>query len=366
MNRNKKIIRTSVLGVLLNAFLVAVKLIIGFISSSIAIILDGVNNLSDSMSSIINIIGTKLSNKAPDKKHPYGHGRIEYFTSVIISTIVLVVGVFAMKEAINKIINPVEPEYSVLFIILIAVGVIIKFIYGNYVKKVGKSLNSHALIATGTDSLMDSVLSFSTLLGAITTYLWDINVDGYLGVLISIIIIRTAFVLLSETTSLLIGERADSKLTSKLKKKILEYDEIKGAYDLYLHYYGPSKIIGSVHIEVRNDMTAEEIHILTRKIEYEIFSDYGIILTIGIYALNDKGEFKELKKDIEEVIKEYPSVSQLHGFYVDKTKNIVYFDLIVDFAEEEKDKIIQSIKKELKSKYKDYHFYVTIDSDVAD
>ena len=133
-----------------------------------------------------------------------------------------------------------------------------------------------------------------------------------------------------------------------------------------MHYYGPSKIIGSVHIEVRNDMTAEEIHILTRKIEYEIFSDYGIILTIGIYALNDKGEFKELKKDIEEVIKEYPSVSQLHGFYVDKTKNIVYFDLIVDFAEEEKDKIIQSIKKELKSKYKDYHFYVTIDSDVAD
>ena len=366
MDRNKKIIKTSILGIVVNILLVIVKFIIGLLSSSIAIILDAVNNLTDSMSSVINIIGTKLSSKAPDKKHPYGHGRIEYFTSVIISAIVLFAGITALKESIEKIIHPVESNYTIIFIILIALGIVVKYVYGSYVKKTGKSLNSQALVATGEDSIMDSFLSLTTLLGAICSYVWHINVDGYLGILISIIIIRTAIELLSETASLLLGERADNEITNKLKDAILEYKEVQGVYDLNLHYYGPSKIIASVHIQVRNDMTAEEIHILTRDIEYNVFYKFGITLTIGIYAANDKGEFGEIKKYVEEVILKYPCVLQLHGFYVDKSKNNVYFDLIIDFEEENKEKVKNKIIKEVKSKYKKYNFNVIIDSDISD
>ena len=365
MDRNKRIIKTSILGIVVNIILVITKFIIGTIANSISIVLDAVNNLTDSLSSVITIIGTKLSTKAPDKKHPYGHGRIEYFTSVIVSSIVLFAGISALKESIEKIIHPVKANYSILFLILIGIGVIVKFIYGSYVKKVGKKINSQTLIATGADSLMDSILSFTTLLGAIVSYFFGISIEGYLGILISILIVRTAVELLSETTSLLLGQRADADLTKQLKENILEFKEVQGVYDLNLHYYGPSKIIASVHIQVRNDMTAEEIHILTREIEYEVYMKFGMALTIGIYAANDKGEYGEIKKDVEQVISEYPCVLQLHGFYVDN-KNNVYFDLIIDFEEKNKERIKNKIIKELKNKYKKYNFNVILDSDVTD
>jgi len=365
MDRNKKIIKTSILGIVVNVILVTVKFIIGSIANSISIVLDAVNNLTDSLSSIITIIGTKLSTKAPDKEHPYGHGRIEYFTSVIVSSIVLFAGISALRESINKIIHPVKANYSILFLMLIGVGVIVKFIYGSYVKKVGKKINSHTLVATGEDSLMDSILSFTTLIGALVSYFFSISIEGYLGILISVLIVRTAIELLSETTSLLLGQRADSDLTKELKDKILEFKEVQGVYDLNMHYYGPSKIIASVHIQVRNDMTAEEIHILTREIEYVVYSSFGIALTIGIYAANDKGEFGEIKKDVESVIEKYPCVLQLHGFYVDNKHN-VYFDLIIDFEEKNKERIKNKIIKELKSKYKKYNFNVILDSDISD
>ncbi len=363
--RNKKIIKTSIIGILVNISLVILKFVIGFLSNSIAIVLDAVNNLTDSISSIINIIGTKLSNKAPDKKHPYGHGRIEYFTSFAISAIVLIVGVSALKESILKIINPVEPNYSFIFLFLIAIGVVVKIVYGRYVKKMGKKLNSHALLATSADSIMDAFLSFTTLLGAISSYFFKINVEGYLGVLISLIIIKTAIGLLGETVSLLMGERPDKELTSKLKEKILTFDKVKSVDDLYLHYYGPSKIISSAHIQVSNNLTAEEIYILTREIEYQIYQDYGINITLGIYAGNDSDRYVHIKEDVEEMIKEYPSIIQMHGFYVDHDNNI-YFDLIFDFEESHRDRIKNKIVKELKEKYKEYNFIVILDSDISD
>ena len=365
MKRNKQIIKTSIIGIVVNISLVVLKFIIGTISNSIAIVLDAINNLTDSISSIVNIVGTKLSSKAPDKKHPYGHGRIEYFTSFTISAIVLFVGVMALKESIEKIINPIEPNYSVLFLLLIAFGVVVKLIYGRFVGKIGKKLKSHALIATSTDSIMDAFLSFATLLGAISSYLWGINVEGYLGVLISLIIIKTSISLLGETGSILMGERPDKEMTDKLKETILTFEKVKSVNDIYLHYYGPSKIISSAHIQVSNNLTAEEIYILTREIEYTIFEKYGINITLGIYAANDSDRYIHIKEDVENIIKDYPSILQLHGFYVDHKSNI-YFDLIFDFEEKNKERIKNKIIKELKDKYKDYNFNIIIDSDISD
>ena len=366
MERQKTIIKTSILGIVVNVILVVFKATVGLIVNSIAIILDAVNNLTDAISSIITIIGTKLANKAPDKKHPYGHGRIEYFTSVIIAVIILIAGVTAIKESIGKIINPGETDYSIISIIIIAVAVVVKFFFGKHVKKVGKRVNSQSLVASGQDAFMDSILSFTTLVAAIINYIWHLSLEGYLGVIIALFIIKSAIELLMETINTMIGERADKELTDKIKEKVCSYDEVHGAYDLTLHNYGPSKSIATVHIQVRDNMTAEEIHILTRQIANDIYNEFGIITTIGIYAANDKGEFGDIKKDLGNITKEYKDIKQLHGFFVDKKNKIIYFDLIIDFECDDPEKIKNEIIKKLENKYTGYKFNVILDADMSD
>ena len=366
MERNKKIVQTSILGIVVNIVLVLFKAIIGFIVNSIAIILDSVNNLSDALSSIITIIGTKLSEKAPDKKHPYGHGRIEYFTSIIIAILVLAAGITALKESVEKIINPVVANYNIASLIIVAVAVAVKFFFGRYVKQIGEKLNSQSLVASGTDAFMDSILSLSTLIAAIISILWHISLEGILGVIIAVVIIKSSIDILRETITIMIGTRADSELTNKLKTRIIQFKEVQGVYDLDLHSYGPSKIVGSVHIQVRDDMTAKEIHKLARTITMAIMQEFGIILTIGIYAANDKGEFREIKEELVNIIKEHKDIIQMHGFYVDEDTQNIYFDLIIDFKADKPENIQKSIIDKLKEKYPKYDYNVILDLDVSD
>lgn len=366
MERDKKIIKTSILGIFVNILLVILKATIGFFANSIAIILDALNNLTDILSASITIAGTKLANRPPDREHPYGHGRMEYIAALSISAIVLFAGIMAGKESIEKIITPNNTKYSLIFLVIIAITVIIKFVFGRYAREIGEKLNSHSLIATGQDAFMDSVLSFTTLIAAIINYVWDLNIEGYLGAIIAIVIIKSAIEILKGTVDTMLGERVSSELANNLKTRLLSFEEVQGAYDLNLHSYGPYKTVGAVHIQVRNDMTAEEIHILTREIEYIIFAEFGIALTIGIYAANDKGEFGEIKQELENIVKEYKSVLQVHGFYVDKENSNVYFDLIIDFEEENKEKIKEDIIKRIKSIYPEYNYNVIMDSDITD
>ena len=365
MDRNKIIVKTSIYGIIMNIVLVIFKAIIGFAVNSIAIILDAVNNLTDVLSSVITIIGTKLANKQPDKKHPYGHGRIEYFTSVIIAAIIFYAGIVAIKESFDKIINPGQTDYSLISMLIISVAVIIKFVFGKYFKNIGTKVNSQSLIASGQDAFMDSVLSFSTLIAAIINYIWNLSLEGYLGIIIGLFIIRSALEILKEAVDSILGVRADGDLSKEIKEKINLFKDVQGTYDLNLHNYGPSSIIGSAHIQVRNDMTAEEIHILTREIEYEIYREYGIAFTLGIYAANNSGEYGKMKRAIEKIIKEYPSVLQIHGFYVDKENNI-YFDLIIDFDERDREQIKNEISQRLKEKYPEYNYNIILDSDITD
>lgn len=366
MDRQKKIIKTSILGIIVNIILVIFKATIGLIVNSIAIILDAVNNLTDAVSSVVTIIGTKLANKKPDKKHPYGHGRIEYFTSVIVAFIVLIAGITALKESVEKIINPGEIDYSVVSLVIIAVAVAVKFFFGRYVKKVGKDVNSQSLIASGEDAFMDSILSFSTLVAAIINFIWNLSLEGYLGVIIALFIIKSAVDMLKETLNIMIGIREDKEVTDKIKEKVCSYEEVQGAYDLSLHNYGPSKTIATVHIQVRDNMTAKEIHALTKKMTIDIYNEFGIITTIGIYAANDQGEFSEIKKELNNLVKEQKDIKQVHGFYVDEKNNNVYFDLIFDFDCENIEEIKESIIQKLEEKYPEYKFIVILDDDISD
>ena len=366
MDRDKKIIRTSVLGILVNVLLVIFKAFVGFLANSVAVILDAVNNLSDALSSVITIIGTKLSGKKPDKKHPYGHGRVEYLTSVIIAVIVLIAGLTALYESILKIFTPQETEFQVYSLIIIAVAVLVKFFFGRYVKGVGKKLNSQTLIASGSDALFDSILSFATLVSGLLVFFFDFNVEGYLGAAISIFIVKSGIEILIETLNSIIGTRADKELTDSLKESINAFPEVHGAYDLTLHNYGPNKIIGSVHVEVDDDMTAKQIHKLSRVISAEIYMKYGIVLTVGVYAKSEEeGEAKDIKTALDNLAASMPEILQIHGFYVDEESKTVTFDIVVDFkadAESVRNQVIASLSE----KFPNYFFAVVLDSDFSD
>ena len=366
MDRQKKIIKASILGIFVNILLVFFKAIIGVITNSIAIIIDAINNLTDTISSIVTIIGTKLANKAPDKEHPYGHGRIEYISSVVVSAIILFAGFGAIKESIEKIISPVEVNYSISSIIIIITAIFVKFFLGKYVKRVGKNVNSQSLVASGQDAYMDAIVALGTLIAAIVHIVFKIGLEGYIGVLIAFIIIKSGLEILREALNLVIGFRADKNLTDKIKQNICKHKEVQGAYDLTLHNYGPSKTIATVHIQVRDDMTASEIHKLTRTIAQEIFGEFGILISVGIYAANDKTEYKEIKEELDKIVNEYDIIKQVHGFYVDEENSKIFFDLIIDFDCENPTKIKDEVINRLSRKYCDFEFDVILDADISE
>ena len=363
MTRQQTIVKTSIIGIVVNLILVAFKATIGILVNSIAITLDAVNNLTDALSSIITIIGTKLAGKAPDKDHPYGYGRIEYFSSVIIAAIVLWAGITALMESWPKIFNPDVTSYTTVSLIIIAVAVIVKFVLGRYVKGVGERINSQALVASGSDAFFDAILSLSTLVAAIISIFFHISLEGILGVIISIVIIKASIDMLRETLDSMIGARVDSELSRKIKETICEVPGIYGAYDLSLHSYGPEDLQGSVHIEVDDDLTAHEIHTLTRNLAYKIYEEFSIILTIGIYARND--EYKEIRNDLYDIASKYEEVIEVHGFIVNEESKVATFDIIVDF-DADREKVKEKISSELKSKHPEFDYYIIDDYDVSD
>ena len=367
MNREKKIIRTSLLGILANIVLVALKAVFGLIAHSMSIILDAANNLSDALSSTITIVGTKVAHKKPDAKHPYGHGRVEYITSLIIAFIVLGTGGVAIYEAIKSLINPIETNYTTITLIIVIIGILLKIGIGIYFRIVGKQTKSDALIGSGVDALFDALLTTGTLIGVITSLIWQVNIEGYLGIIIGLFIIRSGISILRSSLSNIIGERVNNETALGIKELVTSHSEVLGAYDLILNNYGPEKAIGSIHIEVNDDLSAKEIHSLSRQISEEVFLKYGIILTVGIYASNTSNEEdKEIKAYLDSLIKEYEDIKQLHGFYINKEKMLVSFDIIIDIKNKNMNKIKEELFMKMKEKYPLYNYYIVIDNDYSD
>lgn len=363
MERQDKIVRTSIIGIVVNLILVAFKATIGILVNSIAITLDAVNNLTDALSSIITIIGAKLAGRAPDKSHPYGYGRIEYFSSVIIAAIVLWAGITALMESWPKIFNPDVTSYTTVSLVIIAVAVVVKFVLGRYVKGVGEDINSQALVASGSDAFFDAILSFSTLVAAIISIVWHISLEGILGVIISIVIIKASIDMLKETVDSMIGERIDTELSKKIKASIMEIPGVYGVYDLDLHNYGPEKLRGSVHIEVDDSLTAVDIQKLTRAISYKIYNEFSIIVTVGIYAKHDG--HKEIRQDLEEIVGKYEGILEIHGFMVYEDEKQITVDMIVDF-DYDREEIKEKVYSQIKEKHPQYDYIIIDDFDVTD
>ena len=366
-DRSKKIIQTSIIGILANLGLVALKAVVGLFANSISIIMDAVNNLSDALSSVITIVGTKLSQKKPDAKHPYGHGRVEYVTSLIISIIILIAGSVAIVESVLNIITPAEVTFTYISLILIGAAVLVKVGLGLFFRYRGKKLNSEALKGSGIDALFDALLSLATLVSIVVYLIWKVNIEGYIGVIIGIFMIKSGIDVLRTSLSSIIGERTSKETAEAIKKLVCENPQVLGAYDLIVNNYGPERGIGSIHIEVNDKLTAKEIHPLTRSIAVQVYEQFGIIMTIGIYASNSSdSQIVKIKEAIREEVFSHPTIKQMHGFYCDQEIKAISFDVIVDFGDKESSKTIEEIKKNLGEKFPDYHFYIVEDKDFAD
>ncbi|MDA3048804.1 cation diffusion facilitator family transporter [Campylobacter sp. JMF_02 ED1] len=365
--RDKIIVRTGLVGILTNVILALFKGAIGFFTNSIAIVIDAINNLSDVLSSVITIVGLKLAGKKPDKEHPYGHGRIEYLTALSIGVIILYAGFAALISCVRKIFAPLTPDYDGVSLFLIAVAVVVKIVLGSYTQKMGVRANSDSLIASGIDAKFDALVSFSTLVAAFIFIFFGVALEAYLGVIISLLLIKTAAEILKDTINKILGSPLNIEIAKQIYTEIKKIDGVLGAYDLMFHDYGPDKMLGSVHIEVSEDMSAASIDTLTRKIQSEIFAKFSVVIdTVGIYALNLKDEqTAKIYSEIQKIVFSDEKILQMHGFHANLIEKIISFDVIIDFDAINREQIHQNIIKEVSAKFSDYEILIALDSDYS-
>ena len=367
-SRGTTIIRTSIIGIIANVFLAAFKAVVGILTNSIAIVLDAVNNISDAGSSLITIVGTKLAAKEPDKKHPFGYGRIEYLSAMIISVIVLYAGITSLTESVKQIIHPETPSYTTVSLIIVAVGVVVKILLGRYVKGVGEKVNSDSLVNSGEDATLDSIISASTLVAAVIFMVFHVSLEAWLGAIISVVIIKSGVEMLRDTISQLLGERNDIELAKAIKKTVVSFPNVHGAYDLVLNNYGPDTYNGSIHIEVPDTCTAAQLDQLIRDIEVAVYKEHHVFLSaVGVYSINTKDEdVIAAYQKVKDIVFSYEYVRQIHGFYLVKEDKTMRFDLVVSFDAPDRKALFKEIVAHVQKEFPDYEIQAALDTDFTE
>ncbi|MBE6330687.1 MAG: cation transporter [Bacteroidales bacterium] len=367
MDRSSQIIRTSVVGIVANVLLASFKAVVGLVAGSVAIVMDAVNNLSDALSSVITIVGTKLSQRPADREHPYGHGRIEYFSAITIAVIIISTGVTSLIESARKIFNPSEPSYTTVTLIVIVTAIVVKLMLGQYVKRKGEQLKSDALIASGSDALFDAAITLATLISAGIMLLWEVSIDGILGVLISVVIIKAGIEMLASPVNELLGAKVSAELTRQIKQEILEIDGVLGVFDLILHNYGPSVQIGSLHIAVYDTMSAHEIHGLTRRISALMYERHGIVMTVGVYAVaTGNNRRAELQSKVQQRLIGHKEIVQVHGFYCDEANGKLSVDVVPDVSVHDEKALMHSLTDEIQQLVPDMEVSIVVDHNYSD
>lgn len=367
-NRQQEIVRTGYLGIGTNVLVAAGKAAVGAISGSMAIVLDAVNNLTDALSSVITIIGVKLAGRPADDKHPFGYGRIEYFTAVIIAAMILVAGGTSLVESVKGILSPSAPDYSTIGLCVIAVTIAVKYGLGIYTKRKGKELSSDALVSSGTECIIDCVVSVTTILSAVLALIWGWNVDSWLAALIACLIIKAGIEMLMSPINELLGMRNDPQLTSDIKKRVKqEVDKVRGVFDVVLHDYGPEQKIGALHVEVDDTLPASELHHLTRQIQQFVRQEYGIFVTVGFYAHHQEGsDAAREEAKVRQYTATLPHVLGMHGFYVNHADRMLSFDIVYSFKEKLPLTLRQQILEWLQTDYAGYDISIGLDRNYSE
>lgn len=326
----------------------------GTLSHSISIVSDAFNNLSDCAGCLVTLLGYKMASKPADKNHPFGHGRMEYLTSLIIAALIIFVGIELLKNSVEKIINPVEIRFSFAVLFSLVFSIAVKLWMAVFNAELGKKINSSVLTATAKDSKSDVIATSATLIALICSLFTALPVDGVMGLLVSVFILKSGYDIVKDTVDELLGKPADPEIINNIKEYVLKNDKIIGIHDLIIHSYGPGNIIGSCHVEVKSNESFTEVHDIVDSIEREIHNNLNILMTIHMdpIEVNDMLTNK-CKKLVNNIIHSIDSSLDLHDFRIvsgESHTNLI-FDLVVPFEckysnEELKQKIDMQLSKE--------------------
>lgn len=368
--RNRIGLLSGIVGVIINVILFIAKLLIGFIVSSVAVIADAFNNLSDAASSIITIIGFKMAGTPADKNHPYGHGRVEYISALIISFLVIIVGLQFIKTSIERILKPEIVTFELIPFLILFLSIFLKLWLWLLNTKLSKKINSTSLKATATDSISDVFITSVVVISLLLSNFISFPIDGYIGVAVSLFILYSGFTLIKESISLLIGEAPNPQIKEDIENSLLTYDYVSGVHDLIIHNYGPGKIMASIHAEIPANIDIMTIHEIIDKAEREISDNLSIHLVIHMDPICVNSEEVELlREEIKKIIKYNPAIKSMHDFRVvgkgDK-KNLL-FDIVVDKSILSKLSSEEILLNEITDIIKDinpsYNCLITIDED---
>lgn len=358
----------GIVGIVTNTLLFIIKLSVGLLSNSVSILADAFNNLSDAASSIITIIGFKMANKPADAEHPFGHGRIEYITAMIVSFMVMLVGIQFVKTSFQKIINPTLVTFELLPFILLLISIGFKFWLSKFNKSIGNKINSSTLKATATDAMGDVFTSTTVVISFLISKFTTLPIDGYIGIIVALAIVYSGFSLIKETLSPLLGEPPDPVLVSDITDMVMSYDNITGIHDLIVHNYGPGRIMASIHAEIPSNIDIMEIHNIIDTAEREISKKLNIYLVIHMDPICvDTDEIIEARNMVKDVLNKYEEVKSFHDFRVvgeNNNKNLI-FDIEVCPTclsnEINSAKLLDNIEKDIKEKAPEYKCVITVD-----
>lgn len=357
----------GIIGILVNLVLFTIKLSVGLITSSISITADAFNNLSDAASSIITILGFKLSSMPADKEHPFGHGRIEYISALIVAFMVMLVGVQFIKSSFQKIINPDIVVFELIPFILLLVSILLKVWLSRFNKHIGNTINSSALKAASVDALGDVFTSSCVAISFLAAKFTSIPIDGYMGMGVALFIVYSGFNLVKETLNPLLGEAPDPELVNAINEKVMSYENILGTHDLIIHNYGPGRCMCSIHAEIPSDISLVKIHEIIDKAERDISNELNIYLVIHIDPICIiEGEVKEIYDYIQDYLNNFEYVDSIHDFRVigeGEYKNII-FDVVIDTSKKislSDGEIKSNINDHVQKVHPDYRTLITVD-----
>ena len=355
----------GIVGIVLNILLFAGKFLAGTISHSIAITADAINNLSDAGSSFITLAGFKLASQKPDPDHPYGHGRIEYLSGLFVSLLIILMAVELLKTSFNKIIHPTETTISPLVIVILVASILVKLYMSVYNSKVGKRIDSAALLATAADSRGDMLATLLVLISSAISYFFSIQIDGYCGLLVGLLILYAGFNAAKETINPLLGKAPDKEYVEKIEEIVTSHDLILGIHDMMIHDYGPGRVVVSLHAEVPSDGDILEMHDLIDHIEHDLseMCNCEAVIHMDPISVNDP-ETNTLKEQIRSIIKEIDGNLQFHDFRIVKgpTHTNLLFDVLVPYKFPLKDsELIVMIDKKVKELNPTYFIVVKVD-----
>ncbi len=351
-----------------NVLLALLKGIVGITCNSISITLDALNSLMDGISSVIAIVGTKLAGREADRDHPFGYGRLEYLTSIVVAALIIATGASSFIESVKSIINPDIPSYTTASLIVVAIGALTKGLLGRYLTVEGKRLDSGSLRGAGADSAMDACVSLATLIAAILYVAFGILIESYLAAVIALLICRSGLLLLMETVSMLLGKRVDPEIAAKVEREVRSIDEVRLASNLLLQDYGPNRLQGSVYVSVDGAMTIAEYDAVVRKVQQHVVQTCGVSLT-GVTPYPDSGnseEAAEMRSLVGRIVWSTDHVVELRGLYVDVSAQTVRFDAIVDYTVDDRFELRDDIVEKCQAKCPGWSFSARVLPDASD